>query len=35
MVFEDSPFLVPDNSVSIMDGSYEGASYRTNKETEA
>ncbi|KAL7992551.1 hypothetical protein Chor_016807 [Crotalus horridus] len=24
MVFEDSPFLVPDNSVSIMDGSYEG-----------
>ncbi|XP_063146160.1 nucleoside diphosphate phosphatase ENTPD5 isoform X4 [Candoia aspera] len=24
VVFEDSPFLVPDNSVSIMDGSYEG-----------
>ncbi|XP_019344261.1 nucleoside diphosphate phosphatase ENTPD5 isoform X1 [Alligator mississippiensis] len=23
-VFEESPFLVPDNSVSIMDGSYEG-----------
>ncbi|XP_053235659.1 nucleoside diphosphate phosphatase ENTPD5 [Podarcis raffonei] len=24
VVFEESPFLVPDNSVSIMDGSYEG-----------
>uniref|UniRef100_A0A8D0C2F0 nucleoside diphosphate phosphatase n=1 Tax=Salvator merianae TaxID=96440 RepID=A0A8D0C2F0_SALMN len=24
VVFERSPFLVPDNSVSIMDGSYEG-----------
>ncbi|XP_066468139.1 nucleoside diphosphate phosphatase ENTPD5 isoform X2 [Tiliqua scincoides] len=24
MVFEESPFLVPNNSVSIMDGSYEG-----------
>uniref|UniRef100_A0A8B9DH29 nucleoside diphosphate phosphatase n=1 Tax=Anser cygnoides TaxID=8845 RepID=A0A8B9DH29_ANSCY len=23
-VFEESPFLVPENSVSIMDGSYEG-----------
>uniref|UniRef100_A0A8D0HDW0 nucleoside diphosphate phosphatase n=1 Tax=Sphenodon punctatus TaxID=8508 RepID=A0A8D0HDW0_SPHPU len=23
-VFEESPFLVPDNSVSIMDGTYEG-----------
>ncbi|XP_062973929.1 nucleoside diphosphate phosphatase ENTPD5 isoform X2 [Elgaria multicarinata webbii] len=24
VVFEESPFLVPNNSVSIMDGSYEG-----------
>ncbi|KAJ6661304.1 hypothetical protein lerEdw1_015441 [Lerista edwardsae] len=24
MVFEESPFLVPNDSVSIMDGSYEG-----------
>lgn len=23
-VFEESPFLVPEDSVSIMDGSYEG-----------
>ncbi|XP_069493750.1 nucleoside diphosphate phosphatase ENTPD5 isoform X2 [Ambystoma mexicanum] len=23
-IFEDSPFLVPDNSVSIMNGTYEG-----------
>ncbi|XP_063146158.1 nucleoside diphosphate phosphatase ENTPD5 isoform X2 [Candoia aspera] len=33
VVFEDSPFLVPDNSVSIMDGSYEGQLYGQDQQT--
>ncbi|XP_066854190.1 nucleoside diphosphate phosphatase ENTPD5 isoform X1 [Anser cygnoides] len=32
-VFEESPFLVPENSVSIMDGSYEGQLSGQNQHT--
>lgn len=30
-VFEESPFLVPEDSVSIMDGSYEGVFQKEEK----
>ncbi|KAF4017636.1 hypothetical protein G4228_009257 [Cervus hanglu yarkandensis] len=32
-IFKKSPFLVPDDSVSIMDGSYEGQLHGHNQET--